>query len=79
MRGLTDAYPGKGVEDSEDIEEPQHYDDDYDAIEDRFDAALHGDEAIDKPEQYAYNNERDDDMEEGHKILIFRNLPGDRT
>jgi hypothetical protein len=58
------------VEDAKDIEQPQDDADDHDAIEDRFDIALHRDEPIHKPEQKADNDERDHETDEGHRYLI---------
>src|SRR6185437_15423444 len=70
MQRLTYVYPGERVEDAKDIEEPQDHGDHDDAIEDRFYGALHGDEAIHKPEQDAHDDQRDHDIDKRHRFLI---------
>lgn len=71
-------YLGKGVEDAKDSEEPQHDANHDHRIENGFDAALHGDKAIHNPEQDAYEDERDHNVEKRHNFLISCDLPGDR-
>ena len=52
-RFLPDADSGEGVEQSKYIQEPQHYANDYDGVQDRLDAAGHGDETIHQPQEDA--------------------------
>jgi hypothetical protein len=40
----------------EDIEEPQNYRNDHDAVENRLDGSLHGNEAIHEPEKDTHHN-----------------------
>jgi hypothetical protein len=42
---------GEGVEKSENIQQPKHDGDDHHCIQDGFNRSLHGDEAVDQPEQ----------------------------
>jgi hypothetical protein len=60
----------QAMKEAKDIEEPEDHGDDNDAIEDRLDVALHGDEAIHKPKQDAHDDERDYEIDKGHKILF---------
>jgi hypothetical protein len=50
---LSDAYSREVMNQSKYIQEPEHHTDDYDGIQDRLDAARHGDEAIHQPQQNA--------------------------
>jgi hypothetical protein len=50
----ADADVGEGIEESENIQEPQHHRDYYHGVQDRLDCALHGDEAVDQPQDYSY-------------------------
>lgn len=50
------------MKDAKDIEQSQDHADHYDTIEDRFDAALHRNEPIHKPEQNAHDDQRNDEM-----------------
>jgi hypothetical protein len=43
----------EGVEQSKYVEEPQHYANDDDSVQDRLDASGHGDETIHQPQQNA--------------------------
>jgi len=45
--------PGKGVEESENIQQPQNYPDDNHGVQDGLDRSLHRYEAIDQPKQQA--------------------------
>jgi len=54
------------VEDAEDIEQPQDHHDHDDAIENRFNVALHGDEPIDEPEQNAHNDQGKNEVHKRH-------------
>jgi hypothetical protein len=44
------------VKETEDIQEPKNYRDDYDTVENRLDVRLHGDEAIHQPQKNAYDD-----------------------
>lgn len=70
MCASTDPDMTQPVEDAEDVEQPQDYEDHHDAIEDRFDAALHGNEPIHNPEQNADNDEGKHKMHKWHRFLI---------
>jgi len=50
-RLLSDADAGEGVKQSKYIQEPQHHADDHDCVQDRLDAACHGDEPIHQPQE----------------------------
>ena len=53
---------GESVQESENVQEPEHDDDNDDRVQNGFDGALHRDEAIDEPEQ-------DADRDEDHQNL----------
>ena len=65
---LANVYAAQAVKEAEDIEEPEHHGDDDHAIENRLDVALHGDEAIHKPEQNAHDDERDYEIDKWHTV-----------
>jgi hypothetical protein len=48
---------GKGMKQPENIQQPQDDCNDHDAIEDGLDGALHGNEAIHKPQEDSYHDE----------------------
>jgi hypothetical protein len=48
-RWLTDADSREGMEQSKYVEEPQHYANDHDRVQDGLDAAGHGDELVHQP------------------------------
>jgi hypothetical protein len=48
---------GQRVQESENVQEPENDDDNDDGVQNGFDGALHRDEAIHEPEQYAYDDE----------------------
>jgi hypothetical protein len=50
-RLLSDVDTREGVEQSKYVEEPQHYDNDHDCVQDRLDAACHRDETIHQPQE----------------------------
>jgi hypothetical protein len=56
-RLLSDADSREGVEQPKYVEEPQHYADDHDCVQDGLDAARHGDEAIHQPQQDAHDDQ----------------------
>jgi hypothetical protein len=51
--------------------DPQHQNNDYEAVQDRFDLTLHGDEPVHKPQQKPCCNERDKDS--GKRHIVFSN------
>jgi hypothetical protein len=59
------------TEKTKEIDQPQHNDNDHDSIQDGFDCGLHGNEAIDKPQQDTNNYERDDYLHERHGMTSF--------
>jgi hypothetical protein len=52
------ADPGDGMKQSENIQEPQNYDDDRDGIQDRLDGSCHRDVTVNQPEEYP-NDDQD--------------------
>jgi hypothetical protein len=48
---MPDAELGEVPEKPKNFQEPQNHSNDNDAVQDCFDLALHGDEAIDQPQQ----------------------------
>ena len=48
-----DMDPGKGVEESENIQQPKNYSDNNNCIQDGLDRSLHRYEAINEPKQQA--------------------------
>ena len=56
---------------SVEIRNPQDQDDDHQAIQDRFDLSLHGDESVHEPQQDACCNNRDEDGGKWH--FVFSN------
>jgi hypothetical protein len=65
-RLLAHAELGKVVKQPKDVDEPYDEHDHHNAVQDPLDLTLHGDEAIDQPEQYAYNADSEDDSEKWH-------------
>jgi hypothetical protein len=49
--------PGQRVKQPENIQQPQNHGDDDDAVQNGLDGALHGDEAIHQPQEYAHHDE----------------------
>ena len=54
--------PGKGVEESENIQQPQNYPDDNHGVQDGLDRSLHWYEAIDQPEENPYYHQNYHDL-----------------
>jgi hypothetical protein len=53
------AYPREVMNQPKDIQEPENHRDDDDGVQNRLDAARHGDEAIHQPQQNAdYDQDR---------------------
>jgi len=61
---------GEGTEKAKDIQQPQNNSDHNDTVEDRLDSALHGDEAVHKPQQDADRNQNQDNVDQGHKTSL---------
>jgi hypothetical protein len=59
------------MEQSENVQEPKNDGDYYYTVQNGFDGALHGNETIDKPEQYAYHNEDFHELDQRHVISTF--------
>ena len=55
---------------SVEIRNPQNQDDDYDAIQDRFNLSLHWDEPVYKPQQKPCGNKRDQDSGKWHFVFL---------
>jgi hypothetical protein len=53
----TDADVREGIEEPENIQEPENDRDYYDRVQDGFDCALHGDEAVDQPKHDSYHDQ----------------------
>jgi hypothetical protein len=49
---MADAQIGESRKQAEDLQQPEHYDDDDYAIEDGLDARLQGDESVHEPKQH---------------------------
>jgi hypothetical protein len=56
---LPNVDSAQAMKQAEDIKKPENHGDDDNAIEDRLDTALHGDEAIHEPKQDAHDDKRD--------------------
>jgi hypothetical protein len=65
---------GMGVEDSEHIQEPQNYHDDNNTVQDRLDARLHRNEPIHEPQQNSNDNQRNNNLNQGHVTLFLWRL-----
>jgi hypothetical protein len=51
VRSSTNPNSRDGVEQSKNVEEPQHHSNHYDCVQDRLDAACHGDKTVHEPQQ----------------------------
>jgi hypothetical protein len=65
---------GVSVEDPEHIQQPQNYHNDNNAIQNRVDARLHRNEAVHKPQQKSDDNQRNDNLNQGHATLFLWRL-----
>ena len=52
------------------IEQPYDHSDNHDPVEDRLDRSLHGDEAVNQPEQHSDGDERENNLDERHSVLL---------
>jgi hypothetical protein len=55
LRSNVDS--GNVVEESKDVQEPQNHGNDHNAVQNRLDLSLHGDEAIHQPQENTYHNQ----------------------
>jgi hypothetical protein len=53
----TNVDSGKGIKESKNIQDPQNHGNDHDAVQDRFDGSLHGNEAIHQPQEDTHHDE----------------------
>jgi hypothetical protein len=63
----ADSNMGQGAEKPEDVQEPQDNDDDHDSVQDGLDRSLHGDVAVDEPQQDSYDDQNDHDVNQRHE------------
>jgi hypothetical protein len=66
---MPDAELIEVLEQSVEIRNPQDQDDDHQAIQDRFDLSLHGNESVHKPQQDACCNNCDKDSGKWHIVF----------
>jgi hypothetical protein len=59
------------MEQSKYIEEPNHYANNHDGVQYRLDAACHGDETIDQPQEDAHYDQGYENLNERHSFLPF--------
>jgi len=69
---------GVQVEDPKHTQEPQNHRNDDDTIQDRANARLHRNEAVDKPQQESHDDQSDDDVNQ-HTMLSLRRFVADRV
>jgi hypothetical protein len=55
--------PGKRMEQSKNVHQPQNYCNDYDAIQNGFDGSLHWDESVYHPQENTYNDQNFENLE----------------
>jgi hypothetical protein len=53
------------------IQQPKHYGDHDDAVQNRFNAPLHRDESIDQPQQDTHNNQNFHQLKQRHGCRPF--------
>jgi hypothetical protein len=68
---LSDVDTREGVEQSENIEEPQHDANHHDCVQDRLDTACHGYETIYQPQEDAHYDQGYENLNERHTFLPF--------
>jgi hypothetical protein len=76
---MPDAELMKVLEQPEEICDPENQNDDHQAVQNRFDLALHGNEPVYKPQQNACCDNRDEDGGKRHFIFSSRlsgSMPG---
>ena len=57
---------------AEDLEKPKHNDDNDYGVENAFDGGLHGDVAVDKPENNSDDDQIENYLNQGHRSLLFK-------
>ncbi len=55
--------PGQRMEQSKNIQQPQHHGDDYNTIQNGFDGSLHWNESVYRPQENAYNDQNFENLE----------------
>jgi hypothetical protein len=53
----SNVHAGKGVKEPENIQEPQNYGNDHDAVQNGLDGPLHGNEAIHQPQEDTHHDQ----------------------
>src|SRR5580692_2682394 len=69
-RASAYAEPRERMEESKYIEQPYDHSDDHNPVEDRLDRSLHGDEAVNQPEKHSDCDERKNNLDERHSVLL---------
>jgi hypothetical protein len=59
----------EGIEEPENIQEPENYGDYYYRVQDRLDCSLHGNEAVDQPQDYSYHDQNHHYLQQWHSLL----------
>ena len=67
--------PVHGGDNSKDIEQPDSHTDDHHNVENRFNGPLHGDKTIHEPQQQAYDNESDNNLNQWNGPLALLSPP----
>jgi hypothetical protein len=60
--------PSQGMEQSENIQQPQNHCDDYNPIQNGFDGPLHWDESVHQPQEDTYDNQNFENLEQRHDL-----------
>ena len=69
---MADSDVGEVRDQAEDLQKPKHnYDNDY-SVENAFDGGLHGDVAVDKPENNSDDYQVENYLNQGHGSLLFK-------
>lgn len=63
---VSDAEVFEVVKHTIEIRDPQNQNDDYQAVQDRFDLSLHRNKSVDKPKHKSYRDNCDDDGGKWH-------------
>lgn len=66
----TDMDAPEGMKQSKYIQEPQHHADDHDCVQDRLDAAGHGNETINQPQEDSNYDQSYQDLNERHNLYL---------
>src|SRR6185295_10843124 len=59
---IPDVDSGKGMKQSENIQQPENHGDYHDAVQDRLDGRLHRNEAVHQPQQNTYHDQNFQDL-----------------